>query len=218
MLVPAVTVAAIVFLSVTAAASNCPSFPPSVLEYSSEFKQPEPPAVKPEFQTHFIQHKWHVGLIYAPPNHNLSHIQNGYMYHSPTKKLVRVDETFENGLATSMFNFANVTKDGLVDNTLTSVFKDFAHPEIWRGYVNTNYPLISADFLTQAGAVFSGLVERNFVPGKVASWSILYQGLIPVTVYVDGCNAVQGYDYFYPNERTRVTTSFLNTRVGKVDM
>lgn len=46
----------------------------------------------------------------------------------------------------------------------------------------------------------------------------MYQGVIPVTVYVDGCNVVQGYDYFSPGERTRVTTSFFNTRVGKVDI
>lgn len=102
-------------------------------------------------------------------NQNLSHIQTGYMYNSPAKNLVRVDETFEDGLATSVFNFANVTDDGRVDNTLTSVFKDFAHPQVWRGYVNTNYPLIGADFLAKAGAVFSGLVERDFMPGRVAS-------------------------------------------------
>ncbi|KID98644.1 hypothetical protein MAJ_05300, partial [Metarhizium majus ARSEF 297] len=196
-------------VSVTAAAANCPSFPSSLVEYSSEFKQPTPPAVKPEFQTHFVQHKW---------NQNLSHIQTGYMYNSPAKNLVRVDETFEDGLATSVFNFANVTEDRRVDNTLTSVFKDFAHPQVWRGYVNTNYPLIGADFLAKAGAVFSGLVERDFIAGRVASWSIMYQGAIPVTVYVDGCNVVQGYDYFAPIERTRVTTSFFNTRVGKVDI
>lgn len=45
-------------VSATAAAANCPSFPSSLVEYSSEFKQPTPPAVKPEFQTHFVQHKW----------------------------------------------------------------------------------------------------------------------------------------------------------------
>lgn len=47
-------------------------------------------------------------------------------------------------------------------------------------------------------------------------WSILYQNTIPVTVYVDSCNAVVGYDYFFPVERTRVTMSFFNTEVGPV--
>ncbi|OAA43777.1 hypothetical protein NOR_04352 [Metarhizium rileyi] len=197
------------FLSATAAAADCPAFPPSVVEYSSGFKQPEPPAIKPEFQTHFVQHKW---------NKNLSHIQIGYMYNAPSKNMVRADEVFEDGLATSVFNFANVTSDGLVDNTLTSVFRDFAHPDVWRGYVRTNYPLIRADFLISSEAVFSGLVERALIPGKVASWSVMYLGVIPVTVYVDACNTVQGYDYFFPNERTRVTTSFFNTRVGKVEI
>ncbi|OAQ72894.1 hypothetical protein VFPPC_12883 [Pochonia chlamydosporia 170] len=198
-----------IFLSATAAATTCPPFPPSVIEYSSQFRQPKPPMVKPEFQTHFVQHKW---------NQNLSHIQIGYMYNSPSRKLVRVDETFEDGLASSTFDFANITNDGLVDNKLTSVFKDFGHPDVFRGYVNTNYPLIAADFLVKGNAVFAGLVERQLLSGQVASWSILYQGTIPVTVFVDGCNVVQGYDYFYPVERTRVTTSFFNTRVGKVDI
>lgn len=91
------------------------------------------------------------------------------MYNNPSKNHVRVDETFEDGLASSLFDFSNVTKDGLVDNTLTSVFKDFAHPDVWRGYVNTNYPLIAADFLAKNGAVFAGLVDRQFLEGKVAS-------------------------------------------------
>lgn len=102
-------------------------------------------------------------------NQNLSHIQIGYMYNSPSRKLVRVDETFEDGLASSTFDFANITKGGLVDNKLTSVFKDFGHPDVFRGYVNTNYPLIAADFLVKGNAVFAGLVERQFLSGQVAS-------------------------------------------------
>jgi hypothetical protein len=109
------------------------------------------------------------------------------MYNSPSKSLVRVDETFEQGLASSTFDFKNVTQDGLVDNTLTSVFKDFTHPSVWRGYVNTNYPLISADFLVKGNAVFEGLVERMFLDDKVASVCI------PLLLWLcctDGCSGV----------------------------
>jgi hypothetical protein len=58
----------------------------------------------------------------------VSHITSGYINNSPSKRLVRVNEAFEgvggadgvlNGTsASSVFNYANVTKEGLVDNTL----------------------------------------------------------------------------------------------------
>jgi hypothetical protein len=91
------------------------------------------------------------------------------MYNSPGSKLVRVDETFKGALASSVFDFSNVTNDGLVDNKLTTFTTDLAHPDVYRGYVNSNYPLISPDFLVAGAAVFSGLVERQFLPEKVAS-------------------------------------------------
>jgi len=45
-------------------------------------------------------------------------------------------------------------------------------------------------------------------------WNILYQGVIPVTVYVDACNVVVGYDYFSSNLRTKVVNLFFNTKIG----
>ena len=39
--------------------SSCNDFPTSMLEFSSGFEQPEPPIVKTEFKTSFIQHKWY---------------------------------------------------------------------------------------------------------------------------------------------------------------
>jgi hypothetical protein len=40
----------------------------------------------------------------------------------------------------------------------------------------------------------------------------MYQGVIPVTVFVNTCNVVVGYDYFAPVERTRVITEFFNLK------
>ncbi|KAL4876487.1 hypothetical protein BJY04DRAFT_199761 [Aspergillus karnatakaensis] len=188
------------------ASSTCHDFPASMIEYSSTFQQPEPPILKTEFQTSFIQHKW---------NANLSHIQVGYIYFSPSQGLVRVDEAYNGDLATSIFNYANTTEEGLVDNTLTSFGAYPDKPTVWRGYVQSNYPLLSDDILTQGDAVFGGLVERELVAGLVAAWNIMYAG-IPVTVFVDSCGVLVGYDYFSPGLRTRVTTGFFNTVVGSV--
>ncbi|KAH8896732.1 hypothetical protein GQ53DRAFT_818998 [Thozetella sp. PMI_491] len=181
--------------------ANSP-FPPTMIEFSSQFQQPLPPVVKTEFNASFIQHKW---------NQHLSHITAGYLYHSPTRKEIRVDQAYSGTLGSSMFNFNNVTEGGLVDNTLIS-FTDTCctSPQIWRGYVNSDFPLIMPDVLINAEAVFVGLARRDLTKGEVAAWSILYQGLIPATVFVDPTGVIVGYDYFFPVDRTRVVTEFFN--------
>ncbi|UNI22372.1 hypothetical protein JDV02_008267 [Purpureocillium takamizusanense] len=143
-------------------ASDCDPFPASMLAFSSGFKQPTPPMVKPEFNTSFVQHKW---------DETVSHIMTGYMRNSPSDKAVRVHEVFDDAVASSLFDFSNVTADGLVDNTLTTWRDDATQPDVWRDYVNTNYPLFAADMLVKAGAVFGGLVGRRFVDGRVAAVS-----------------------------------------------
>lgn len=97
----------------------------------------------------------------------------------------------------------------------------------------SNYPLFAEDFLIKGGAVFAGLVKRDLQRGHVASpssilretiadnlqWSLLYSMLkIPVTVFVDSCGVMVGYDYFSPGLRTRVRTEFFNTAVGPVQL
>ncbi|KAK5993673.1 hypothetical protein PT974_07108 [Cladobotryum mycophilum] len=194
-------------IALAAAASikeDCPPFPSSMLDFSSNFEQPVPPLVKSEFNTSFVQHKW---------NQNLSHITAGYMITSPSKNFVRADEAFEGGIATSFFDYSNVTKDGLVDNTLTTYNDGSSALVVWRGYVNSNYPIFAEDILVSAGAVFGGLVRRQFIQGRVAAWNIMYQGAIPVTIYVTNCNVMVGYEYFSPGERTKVITDYFNIRV-----
>ena len=48
-------------------------------------------------------------------------------------------------------------------------------------------------------------------------WKIFYDS-IPVTVFVDACDVIVGYDYFSPGLRTRVITEFFNTIVGPVKL
>ncbi|KAH8804372.1 hypothetical protein F5884DRAFT_753980 [Xylogone sp. PMI_703] len=194
---------------------KCTPFPPSMIEYSAQFQEPQPPLIQSEFETSFIQHKW---------NQNLSHITSGYIYNSPSQNLVRADEAYNGGFGSSLFNYHNTTEDGLVDNIMTTYNSTSANQMYGGG-----------------GASFGGLVQRNFVDKKVASvwitpflspsaedwyyyllltqmmqWDIMYQGTIPVTIYVTDCNIVVGYDFFAPFERTYVTTSFFNTYVGPV--
>ncbi|CRG84844.1 Anoctamin-5 [Talaromyces islandicus] len=197
------------FGQISAKPTACYSFPSSMVDFSSNFEQPPPPSLNPEFRTAFVQHKW---------NLNLSHIMSGYMYASPSQNLVRVDETYDGGLARSIFNYANVSNEGLVENILTSFTDNLTNPTVWTGYVESNYPLFTDDFLVKNEAVFGGLVKRDFLEGQVASWAIMYDNSIPVTVYVDACGVVVGYDYFSPGLRTRVTTDFFDTVVSPIKL
>ncbi|UPK95114.1 hypothetical protein LCI18_006049 [Fusarium solani-melongenae] len=196
------TILAVSTTTMAASPLRCSPFPSSTIEFSSGFVQPEPPLVKPEFKTNFVQHKW---------NENLSHITTGFIENSPSKGFVRADEAFDGKLASSLFNYANGTKSGLVDNTLTTYTPGSNKPEVWRGYVNSNFPIFQKDILVKGGAVFEGLVQRKFIQAPVAAWSLMYQDVIPVTVYVDNCHVVVGYDYFSPGLRTRVINEFFNT-------
>ncbi|KAJ5136310.1 hypothetical protein N7448_004864 [Penicillium atrosanguineum] len=180
---------------------SCPPFPSSMVEFSSEFKQPDPPMIKAEYETNFIQHKW---------NQNLSHVTTGFINNSPSQNFVRVDEAFNGSLASSFFNYANSTKEGLVYNTMTTFGHKTNEPTIWKGFVNSNFPLLPEDILVKNGAVFGGLVRRQFNEHFVAAWNIMYRGIVPVTIYVSNCNIVVGYDYFTPGLRTRVITEYFN--------
>lgn len=46
----------------------------------------------------------------------------------------------------------------------------------------------------------------------------MYQGAVPVTVYVNDCNVIVGYDYFSPVRRTRVVTEYFNVQVNSIGM
>ncbi|KAJ4354268.1 uncharacterized protein N0V89_006002 [Didymosphaeria variabile] len=128
--------------------------------------------------------------------------------------MVHAYVTSKTGLQSSNFNYANVTDEGLVENIVTTYSDDSGNTTtIWRDYVNSNFPIFEETFLVDSGAVYAGLVKRRIVEGLVAAWDIMYQGVIPVTIYVDNCNVIVGYDYFSPGRRTRVITEYFNIQI-----
>lgn len=163
------------------------SWPSSLHEFSGSFQQPEPPKIHSEFRTSFIQHKWLASNTSRVPiknwpqsrNVNLSHVTQGYIFNSPSKQQVRVDEAFEGTLASSIFNYANISQEGQVENILTSTTSSsLKNPEQFRGYVTPNFPLWAEGSLQDA--VFTGLVKRDFVSGKAASVSAVFSELARV--------------------------------------
>ncbi|KAF8849594.1 hypothetical protein BDZ45DRAFT_772282 [Acephala macrosclerotiorum] len=186
---------------------SCPGFPPNTIEFSSSFQQPTPPSVSNEFKASWIQHKWNV---------NVSHITGGFLYNSPTAGKVRVDQSYDMNIGSSIFDYTNISLNGLVSNIMYLFTPSIASPpSILSDYVNSNFPLFTQDILQTRGAVFAGLTRRD-KSGEAASWSFLYQNAIPVTVFLDACNTVIGYDHFAPKFRTRVVTEFFNVEVGPV--
>lgn len=106
---------------------------------------------------------------------DLRRITTGFVHNSPSERSVRVDHTVNGSLFSSVFDYANTSRGGLlVDNIRTrSSSSDACEPAVvWRGYVDSDFPLIEADVLGSAGAVFQGLLERSFVRGYVAAASL----------------------------------------------
>jgi hypothetical protein len=62
-----------------------------------------------------------------------------------------------------------------VDNTLTTFGPESNEPAIWRGFVNSNFPLFPEDILVINGAVFGGLIRRQFNKDLVAAVSSLFR-------------------------------------------
>lgn len=119
--------------------------------FSSSFHQPSPPLVKPAFTASFNQHKW---------NEDLNHITSGFWYSSPSAKKVRVDEAYDSTLASSLFDFDNVTTAG-VNNVMWYLTPSIAStPQFYVGYVPmSSFPLFTADLLVANNAVYAGTTD-----------------------------------------------------------
>ena len=104
-------------------------------------------------------------------NANLSHIASGFIYSSPSQQKVRVDEAYDSALGSSLFDYTNITQEGvanrqwLLDPAITSP------PSLFQGYVTPAFPLIARDLLVTSGAVFGGVVNDPYV-GEVSTVSL----------------------------------------------
>jgi hypothetical protein len=172
-------------------------------------------------------------------NANISHIASGFIYCSPSQQKVRVDEAYDSGLGSSLFDYTNITNAGVANRQLILHPAITSPPNLWQGYVSPAFPLIPRDFLVTNGAVFGGIVDDSYV-GEVATvcsnnllrarsfqdctdgwfslqWNIMFQGAIPAKILLDKNDVVQGYDYWGTELRTYAVTRFFNIILGKID-
>ena len=127
-----------------------------------------------------------------------------------------MDLTYNGNLGSSLFNYNNVTNDGVsnIQWLLTPAITSM--PTFFDGYVqNPGFPLLSADLLTAGSAVYAGVYEDPD-SGTLSKWNILYAGSIPTTVMVDSENVIHGYEFWAPDQRTFVITRLFNIVTGKI--
>ena len=103
-------------------------------------------------------------------NSNVSHIAAGYQYSSPSQKKVRVDLAYDSVLGSSLFDYSNVTNEG-VSNVLWTLTPAVASaPAFFVGFTEPAFPLIPRDLLVAGNAVFAGHIQDDYV-GAVTSVS-----------------------------------------------
>jgi hypothetical protein len=139
-----------------AALSSTGPFPSSYATFSSSFAEPAVPDVAVELRGNWIQHKW---------DENVSHIAAGYWYNSKSQAKVRVDETYNGALGSSLFDYTNVNSSGQVLNKQYLLQPSVgSKPSCFKDYVtDPGFPLITKDFLHNLNAVFGGVVQDSFV-------------------------------------------------------
>lgn len=139
-----------------AAFSSTGPFPSSLATFSSLFSQPAIPDVAVELRSHWIQHKW---------DENVSHIAAGYWYNSVSQGKVRVDETYDQGFGSSLFDYNNVTSSGEVLNKQYLIGPSVgSNPTCFNEHVAApGFPLVTVDFLRNLNAVFGGVVQDPYV-------------------------------------------------------
>ena len=101
---------------------------------------------------------------------NVSHIAAGFLYHSPGNAAVRVDAAYDGVLQSSLFDFSNLTEEGLVTNRLYTLSPSVsAEPQCDQLPVVATFPLFLPDVLVTNEAVYAGTdVDRfNGVVTKV---------------------------------------------------
>jgi hypothetical protein len=101
-------------------------------------------------------------------NANVSHIASGFIYSSPSQQKVRVDEAYDSALGSSLFDYTNVTQEGVANRQWILTPAITSRPDLFQGYVIPAFPLITSDFLVTNGAVFGGVVNDPYV-GEVST-------------------------------------------------
>lgn len=95
----------------------------------------------------------------------MSHIVSGYWYNSAANLAVRIDETYQGAYGSSLFDYSDMTADGLVKNYQTTIGPSVgSNASCFNDYVALpGFPLITPEFLQNANATFGGVVDDDLM-------------------------------------------------------
>ena len=105
-------------------------------------------------------------------NSEISHIASGFLYNSPSQNKVRADAAADGQLLSSLFDYDNVTNEGVANRVWTLSPAITSAPQIWSGFVEPGFPLISPNLLVDSAAVFQGVVNDEELGREVTAVSL----------------------------------------------
>ncbi|KAG5656081.1 hypothetical protein KAF25_001651 [Fusarium avenaceum] len=151
-----------------------------------------------------------IDMLIRNRNQDVSSISTGYLQSSPPQGFIRADQVIDGTITSSVFNYKNTTHNDTVDHTMIMFDTGEKCTNTWRGYDRLSFPVCSKKMLIDGGAVLTGAVKTN-LSGRGVDWIIMGNGRNILTVYLNTCNVVIGYDYFLWDTNTRIVTELFNT-------
>ena len=88
------------------------------------------------------------------------------MYHSLSEAKVRVDEVYDFTLGSSLFDYANVREEGVLNRLWTLSPAITSPPQCFEDFVAPAFPLIQDDILVANNAIYGG-TTHDAVAGQV---------------------------------------------------
>lgn len=82
-----------------------------------------------------------------------------------------MDEAYDTTLGSSLFDYNNVTDEGVSNILWTLTPAVASEPEFFTGYVVSAFPMIPTDLLVANNAVYAGVVKDPYV-GEMTAVSI----------------------------------------------
>jgi len=179
--------------------------------------KPAPPMPE-EFVTNFMQHKW------DQDGFGVSHIATGVIWHSFSRKLIRVDSAQHDWISNnatirgpragsiqiSIFNFTRT--DGMVENTIFNArnFESSSCNQYELPLSQSSMQLFSETFLNDTNAGFAG-EETLPTEGLCDKWTYFQGRIIPVTLYFNSHGKFIRTDFTtWPPLKASVVTTLFN--------
>lgn len=99
-----------------------------------------------------------------------------------------MDETYDTTLGSSLFDYDNVTDEGVSNIMWTLTPAVASEPEFFSGYVVPAFPIIPSDLLVASNAVYAGVVRDPYVGEMTAvSYSSCLQHSVAVALIPERC-------------------------------